>query len=106
MHWAADLVRAKDPYFMNLDVIHRTVTFEIDHSHPRYLRTVIYRMETCKLNVKSYAGETIPGLGQLHVNVTHENKQFSHLKMVVLRKEVVLTLGREWLNQIQWNWNN
>ena len=51
MHWAADLVRAKDPYFMNLDVIHRTVTFEIDHSHPRYLRTVIYRMETCKLNV-------------------------------------------------------
>ena len=89
---------------MHLDVNHRTVTFEIDTgsgltivSRDAYERLFSkYRMETCKLNV----------LRQLHVNVTHENKQFSHLKTVVLKGSGVNLLGGEWLNQIRLNWNN
>ena len=63
-------------------------------------------MKKCNLTVKSYTGEKIPVLGKLYVDVTHQNKKYVNLKMVVLKGNGVNLLGREWLNKIELDWNS
>ena len=63
-------------------------------------------MEECKLPVESYTGEEIPVMGQLYVDVRHQQNKFVNLRMVILKGHGVNLVGREWLTKIKLNWNN
>ena len=62
-------------------------------------------LDSTSIRLCSYAGETIPLLGQCYVNVAYQGRKFVHLPLIiVVQGSGPSLLGRNWLSQIKLDW--
>ncbi|XP_048860098.1 uncharacterized protein K02A2.6-like isoform X1 [Brienomyrus brachyistius] len=101
------------PYYATLDVNGQDITFEIDSgastsviSEDTYKSTWRSDPPTLRptnLNLRTYTGQSIPHLGELHVHMC-TGGQRAAVRLVVAKGSGPSLLGRDVLRKLQLNW--
>ena len=106
-------VKSVKPYYAEMSIEGKSIKMEVDtgasrttiseHVYETQFKHV--QLRPTDVLLRSYTGDVVPIIGELSVNVCHEEQKHK-LNLLVVRGKCPSLLGRDWLGEIRLNWAN
>jgi hypothetical protein len=102
------------PFMIPMNVENKVTEMEIDTGasvstiSEKVYQKCYENVPLCKTEcvLRAYSGETIPVLGEINVNVKHNEKMYKNMRLIVVKGNKPSLLGRDWLQEVKLNWEN
>ena len=113
LHFIKKISQNSTPYMVKLMINDAVVDFEIDTGSgitiiPELTFNKLFGNRTLlesKMTVRTYSNEKLSVIGKFYCTVTHNDKTYPEMKIIVLEGDGVSLLGRNWLNEIDIDWS-